>query len=492
MRPQQGLNTGYFVSLAVPAVSPINVEWAMHRQTVHNLYSWETFSILCRGQVCQSLTGAKGGTMKHFLRYLTILALMGCLPLAAHAVDPEIAYMVGGTQRSIEVMDADGSNPTEVYRPQKFTSVGLPSWSPDGASLTFADQGKLYRIDVDHLTVYPDGWLIAPIAGSVYSRPRRPAWSPAGREIALIASSLADSICVVDEWGQGDLEAVYVAPENFRLHWLAWNGSGDRIAFTESDAEGAVELAIINRFTGTVERRFPAGDYPRDNFTDLDWARNNDPRIAFHAGQPRQDTWVYTIDSTTGEVVPIVQGRMPSWSPDNSKLVFTNFSAKLKVFSFTTGEIDNLGGNGYYPDWKRGSISSVCETAQDCFDGNPCTDDACVTSACTHFPNSLECDDGNECTDNDICLNGTCTGTGLAEGALCSSGLCCTGWCQDVCFNNAECDDNDLLTVDTCLNSGTCSSTCENVGSCGLQGDPCASDNDCCSGRCHPVKGVCK
>ena len=160
--------------------------------------------------------------------------------------------------------------------------------------------------------------------------------------------------------------------------------------------------------------------------------------------------------------------------------------------TFATSEIDNLGGDGYYPDWKRGTISSICETADDCDDGNPCTDDDCVASACTYFPNSFGCDDGNECTVNDICLNGTCIGTGLEEGAHCSSGLCCTGWCQDVCSDHAECDDNDTETTDTCLNPGTCAATCENVGECVQLGEVCTSDSDCCSGRCHPVKGVCK
>jgi dipeptidyl aminopeptidase/acylaminoacyl peptidase len=384
--------------------------------------------------------------MKNTIRVLAGLAVLVFLHQAAFASDPEIAYRVGGTQKSIEVMDRDGSNATEVYRAPKSSPYDLrPSWSPDGGSLALSDQGTLYRIDIDQLTVYPDGYLIAPTAGSPYSGLSRPEWSPVGGEIAVIALWPAQTICVVDEWGLGDLEAIYVPPEgsDFFGSSLAWNSLGTKIAFSESTPEGIQELVIIDRATGTEEARFR-----RDNlegFRSIDWARNGDPRIAFCSGSPRQDTWVYTIDTTTGIVVPVIQGRSPAWSPDNSQLVFANFSAKLKRYNFATGEVENLGA-GYNPDWRR--LTPECVVDQDCGAIEVCCGGACFIPPCLY---------DSDCDDSDICTDDTC--------------YPCSG-CESV-FD----PDNDP--------------SCEEPA-CLAAGEPCSSGEECCSGGCHLAQGVCK
>jgi len=338
--------------------------------------------------------------MTRAIKVLVGLSLLALLPQATFGSDPEIAYRVGGTQRSIEVMGRDGSNPTEVYRAAKFSPYDLlTSWSPDGTSLAFADHSRLYRIDVDQLTLYPDGYLIAPTEESVYYGLNRAEWSPAGGEIAVTAHSPAYAICVVDEWGQAGLEVVYVAPDGSNLSSLAWNSDGTKIAFSERNSDDITELVIIDRFTGVEEERFPPGNL--EGFGSLDWARSGDPRIAFSTGSPRQDSWVYTIDSTTGSVVPVVQGRSPAWSPDNSQLIFATFSAKLKRYTFATGEVENVGA-GYHPDWRR--LTPECVVDQDCGSVEICCGGVCSTPTCL---NDSECDDGDICTD-DTCYR--CSG----------------------------------------------------------------------------------
>jgi hypothetical protein len=53
----------------------------------------------------------------------------------------------------------------------------------------------------------------------------------------------------------------------------------------------------------------------------------------------------------------------------------------------------------------------LCDTLI-CDDGDSCTIDSCVASACTHenAANGTPCDDGNESTTNDKCSNGICRG----------------------------------------------------------------------------------
>ena len=57
--------------------------------------------------------------------------------------------------------------------------------------------------------------------------------------------------------------------------------------------------------------------------------------------------------------------------------------------------------------------ATVCPSADECDDGNPCTADQCQAGACVHVPlaNETPCDDGKVCTTNDACQAGTCTGS---------------------------------------------------------------------------------
>ena len=55
-----------------------------------------------------------------------------------------------------------------------------------------------------------------------------------------------------------------------------------------------------------------------------------------------------------------------------------------------------------------------CETASDCSDGNPCTDDVCNQGECEHRDNSAPCDDGVFCNgQQDSCVAGVCTSIGM-------------------------------------------------------------------------------
>ena len=61
-----------------------------------------------------------------------------------------------------------------------------------------------------------------------------------------------------------------------------------------------------------------------------------------------------------------------------------------------------------------------CASDSHCDDDNPCTDDACVATACEQTANSATCDDGVACTAGDVCFEGACTGADI-----CSPGFTC-------------------------------------------------------------------
>ncbi|EYF00107.1 Hypothetical protein CAP_1358 [Chondromyces apiculatus DSM 436] len=151
----------------------------------------------------------------------------------------------------------------------------------------------------------------------------------------------------------------------------------------------------------------------------------------------------------------------------------------------------DIGGATTFSDswiWATGS----CTTNAQCDDGNPCTTDTCVGSACQRVNNTAACSDGNACTDGDVCQGGSCVGgtpkTCTAIDGCHAAGLCdpTTGMCSTPTLpNGTACDDGNACTqVDGCQ-GGSCVGqapvTCPEPqpGTCRLQG------------ACDPTTGMC-
>jgi len=88
------------------------------------------------------------------------------------------------------------------------------------------------------------------------------------------------------------------------------------------------------------------------------------------------------------------------------------------------------------------SGATCAGAAIDCNDDNPCTDDACGASGCTHTNNTAACDDGSACTGGDVCAAG-----------VCSAGA--TNLCPPSCPNGQldlgeTCDDGNMAPGDGC------------------------------------------
>jgi len=139
-----------------------------------------------------------------------------------------------------------------------------------------------------------------------------------------------------------------------------------------------------------------------------------------------------------------------------------------------------------------------CEPADpaECDDGNPCTQDECGPTGCTHAPiDGAACDDSDPCTTDDACLGGTCQG----NATVCLDDLECT---YDLCLPDCTC----IFPVKAgfCLIGGDCLadgadgpfpclacrpdlskdawSDLEDGTPCG--DDPCMNDQACLSGAC--------
>lgn len=144
------------------------------------------------------------------------------------------------------------------------------------------------------------------------------------------------------------------------------------------------------------------------------------------------------------------------------------------------------------------SCEPLCQSASDCDDDNPCTDDVCsATGVCGHANNGAACDDGVFCNGVDTCDAGTCT----HGGDPCSGESECSDSCDEIdddCFadEGLGCiDDGNVCTDNVCNALGACVAVnntascddgvfCNGVdtcsgGSCSHTGDPCSSGTEC-------------
>jgi cysteine-rich repeat protein len=155
---------------------------------------------------------------------------------------------------------------------------------------------------------------------------------------------------------------------------------------------------------------------------------------------------------------------------------------------------------------------SGCQSAAECDDANPCTEDACVSNACMSTPipgcgpcqTASECDDGDPCTE-DICQAELCVhdpipgcgapicGNGVIEaGEACDDGNTnngdgCSNTCQieggGGCFTDSQCNDNNPCTMDLCV-AGACVFTANANGSPCNDGNACTTGDVCVDGAC--------
>ncbi len=119
---------------------------------------------------------------------------------------------------------------------------------------------------------------------------------------------------------------------------------------------------------------------------------------------------------------------------------------------------------------------------QNCADGNPCTDDACVSaSGCQHLANDQNsCSDNNNCTVGDHCGGGLCVATGPSncdDGNACTTESCGGGGCV-VANNSSACDDGSVCTANDICSGGACHSGAAINCSDGL-----ACTDDACSAK---------
>jgi subtilisin family serine protease len=187
------------------------------------------------------------------------------------------------------------------------------------------------------------------------------------------------------------------------------------------------------------------------------------PGCVTWSAEPSADNSITTLCGTS-MAAPHVSGLAALLLSENPTLTPAQVRQAIRA-----GALDK-GIGGFDKAYGYGRIDALnslalvsspgCNTSGDCNDNNLCTTDACSGGVCSH--GSLSCDDASLCTVD------SCDPTlGCAHQAV-------------------NCNDANACTTDSCTPATGCVHTpISGCGTCLASGASCASNGDCCSGKCR-------
>jgi hypothetical protein len=219
------------------------------------------------------------------------------------------AMYADGGQQEVWVMDADGSNRSQVTDlPEGWGAVHV-AWSPGGDRFVIelsywpASSTDLYLVNLDGsgLTQITD------YQGSEM----HPAWSPDGSRIAFYSYELATNPADIWTVAPDGSDLTQITNDLKRFHNPTWSPDGSQIACSEYDGLNSVERI---------------------------WVMGADGSNAIPITEDE-----YNIRS--GE---------PAWSPDATRLVYTRHTdiVELWVMGADGSVPTSLGVDGEQPDWQ--------------------------------------------------------------------------------------------------------------------------------------------
>ena len=218
------------------------------------------FAVACSGGC------ATAGDPYHGIRVFDLATGADRLVVGGEFFEPSLDWSADGSRISyvhdghIHIIDADGSNPTQVTTPR--VAVDAADWSPDGTRFVLASGGALSVIEADG----SDRTSVALPSGPQAFAPQ---WSPDGARIAYRSGCI---VWTISPNGEQRRRIVDLRTVLFEAHCGANYGSSDELTWSPDGRFIAViagQGVVVMKADGKGARALPA--HPRSSWFGLTW-----------------------------------------------------------------------------------------------------------------------------------------------------------------------------------------------------------------------------
>ena len=288
------------------------------------------------------------------------------------------SHKTSTTYSAIYVADTDMGNRTSVQVATTSTSSVLygatPGWSPNGSSICFTQSGegsprhpdsiKAFDVSVNSSGV-PVGSNVRTVFGlpSNSVRLKNPFWSSTttmGKIAYSTQEAGTNSLYVVSQSG-GTPTLIYRVDTSWVHYALplgdpTWSPDDSKLACLRIGSNGTVTTIMIfgttdNGSTWTYNDSISVSG----GVDGLEWSRNgsvNELTFGLVSGGTSEISFVTPTTGAT-PVTSFVAGVFPTWSPNNSSVMYVNAGYLYKNTPLTTSTttVTNFGGLGV--KWKR-------------------------------------------------------------------------------------------------------------------------------------------
>ena len=231
-----------------------------------------------------------------------------------------IAYLSYGVDRSeaLMVVSADGERQVTIADRLAPSESGQITWAPDSRHLAFAAAAADHPLSLSHIYGAQADRPGATELGGPGLAGFEPAWSPNGKQIAFMSVDPDDALWLMDADGSNAHRLTKMPGSGYAFWNVQWSPDGTRLLFLAGD-DDAHDVWTI-KTDGTDERNI-------SNSQENEWWPAWSPdgaKIAFvRVSYPNQGSFVVVnADGSEPEALtgPSVDGNMPIWSPDETKL----------------------------------------------------------------------------------------------------------------------------------------------------------------------------